>query len=185
MCTHCMPYFRWCFGLVTSSRHKLELFRRGKCPHLLACMQLCRAFAWLMIDAQGWACGPGWIRKQVDQASGLLHRLCFSSCFHSWPPSIDCALRFTKQTNSFLCKLVVSHQSPHLDSPRGPNNQGQIGKTQHRTFTPWKNHETNVRFLFSKQSCNDFRSLRSSEALHQMTWGPLHRTEGESPEFQW
>nr|AAX14813.1 olfactorin [Mus musculus] len=27
-------------------------------------------------------------------------------------------------------------------------------------------------------SCNDFRSLRSSEALHQMTWGPLHRTEG-------
>ncbi|XP_021077200.1 uromodulin-like 1 [Mus pahari] len=27
-------------------------------------------------------------------------------------------------------------------------------------------------------SCNDFRLLRSSEALHQMTWGPLHRTEG-------
>nr|XP_034380391.1 uromodulin-like 1 isoform X3 [Arvicanthis niloticus] len=27
-------------------------------------------------------------------------------------------------------------------------------------------------------SCNDFRLLRSSEALHQMTWGPLHRSEG-------
>ncbi|XP_031202860.1 uromodulin-like 1 [Mastomys coucha] len=27
-------------------------------------------------------------------------------------------------------------------------------------------------------SCNDFRLLRSSEAVHQMTWGPLHRSEG-------
>lgn len=27
-------------------------------------------------------------------------------------------------------------------------------------------------------NCNDFRLLRSSEAIHQMTWGPLHRSEG-------
>ncbi|GAB1300833.1 Uromodulin-like 1 [Apodemus speciosus] len=26
-------------------------------------------------------------------------------------------------------------------------------------------------------SCNDFRLLRNSEPLHQMTWGPLHRSE--------
>ncbi|KAL1771374.1 uromodulin-like 1 [Sigmodon hispidus] len=31
-------------------------------------------------------------------------------------------------------------------------------------------------------SCNDFRSLRSSEAEHQMTWGPLLRSEG-TPAF--
>ncbi|ERE86822.1 uromodulin-like 1 [Cricetulus griseus] len=29
-------------------------------------------------------------------------------------------------------------------------------------------------------SCNDFRLLRSSEAEHQMSWGPLQRSEGES-----
>ncbi|CAO2608631.1 Uromodulin-like 1 [Lemmus lemmus] len=28
-------------------------------------------------------------------------------------------------------------------------------------------------------SCNDFRLLRSSEAEHQMSWGPLHLSEGE------
>ncbi|XP_057650322.1 uromodulin-like 1 [Chionomys nivalis] len=31
----------------------------------------------------------------------------------------------------------------------------------------------------SGHSCNDFRLLRSSEAEHQMSWGPLHLSEGE------